>query len=131
MSDLTAIDVLVNPDDPTIGRAKKINERMRLSVPGGFALDATHQPHITTLQRYVRTAQLDQVYDAVASTLAATAMTALSYQAVAIRHTDWGVPAKASPSSSSNPVPRCSTSKRRCSPRSPPTPKQTAPPRRS
>ena len=37
---------------------------MRESVPDGFALDATHQPHITTLQRYVRTAELDEVYAA-------------------------------------------------------------------
>ena len=27
----------------------------RESVPDGFELDATHQPHITTLQRYVHT----------------------------------------------------------------------------
>lgn len=92
MSDLTAIDILVNPDDATIARARTINARMRESVPTGFELDATHQPHITTLQRYVHTAQLDQVYDAVESTIAATDMSALAYEAVAIRHADWGVP---------------------------------------
>ena len=31
----------------------------------GFALDATHVPHITVLQRYVRTPELEQVLDAV------------------------------------------------------------------
>jgi hypothetical protein len=92
MSDLTAIDILVNPDHATIERAKAINARMRQSVPDGFALDATHQPHVTTLQRYVRTAELDQVYDAVESTIAATDTTALTYKAVALRHTEWGVP---------------------------------------
>jgi len=92
MSDLTAIDILINPDDVTVQHAKRINAQVRQSVPDGFALDATHQPHITTLQRYVRTAELDQVYDAVASTIAGTDMTRLSYQAVAIGHTDWGVP---------------------------------------
>jgi hypothetical protein len=92
MSDLTAIDILVNPDDATVQHAKTINARMRQSVPDGFTLDATHQPHITTLQRYVRTAQLDQLYDAVAATIAATDTASLTYQAVAIRHTDWGVP---------------------------------------
>ena len=51
MSDLTAIDILVNPDDVTLDRARAINARMRQSVPTGFALDATHQPHVTTLQR--------------------------------------------------------------------------------
>lgn len=92
MSELTAIDILVNPDDSTIERAHTFNARMRQSVPSGFALDATHQPHITTLQRYVRSANLDNVYDAVAKTLATTDIAALSYQAVAIRHADWGVP---------------------------------------
>jgi hypothetical protein len=92
MSDLTAIDILVNPDEATLERARGLNARMRQSVPGGFALDATHQPHITTLQRYVRTADLEQVYDAVAATIAATDVASLGYQAVAIKHADWGVP---------------------------------------
>jgi len=92
VSDLTAIDVLVNPDEKALQHARTWNARMRESVPDGFALDATHQPHITTLQRYVRTAELDNVYDAVQKTLAATDASALSYKAVAIRHADWGVP---------------------------------------
>ena len=69
MSDLTAIDILVNPDEAAIANAHAFNARMRKSVPSGFALDATHQPHITTLQRYVRTADLDGVYDAVKNTI--------------------------------------------------------------
>jgi hypothetical protein len=92
VSGLTAIDILVNPDEATIERARQVNARMRESVPGGFALDATHQPHITTLQRYVRTADLDRVYDSVEKTVAATDAASLSYRAVAIRHTNWGVP---------------------------------------
>jgi hypothetical protein len=92
MIDLTAIDILVNPDHATIEKAREFNARMRASVPSGFALDATHQPHITTLQRYVRTADLDHVYDAVQTTLSATDVASLSYEAVAIGHADWGVP---------------------------------------
>lgn len=92
MSELTAIDILVNPDEATLEHARKFNARMRESVPDGFALDATHQPHITTLQRYVHTADLDKVYNAVERTIADTDVAALSYEAVAIRHTDWGVP---------------------------------------
>src|SRR5262245_50314629 len=92
MSDLTAIDVLVDPDEQTLQHARDWNARMRESVADGFALDASHQPHITTLQRYVRTAELDDVYDAIQQTLEATHTQALSYQAVAIRHADWGVP---------------------------------------
>jgi hypothetical protein len=92
MSDLTAIDVLVDPDEATMERARSVNARMLRSLPQGWALDDTHQPHITTLQRYVRTADLDQVYGAVEETLAATEMAALSYQAVKIAHADWGFP---------------------------------------
>jgi hypothetical protein len=92
MSDLTAIDILVNPDGAALQHARAWNARMRESVPSGFALDATHQPHITTLQRFVRTADLDNVYAAVEQTLAATDVATLSYHAVALRHGDWGVP---------------------------------------
>jgi hypothetical protein len=92
VTDLTAIDILVNPDDATIRHAQQWNARMRESVPSGFALDATHEPHITTLQRFVRTADLDNVYAAVEQTLAATDIATLSYQAVALRHGEWGVP---------------------------------------
>lgn len=67
LNDLTAIDILVNPDDATINRAKAVNERLRKSVPTGYALDATHQPHITTLQRFVNTTDLEAVFDAVRS----------------------------------------------------------------
>lgn len=92
MSGLTAIDVLVNPDEITLEHARAWNARMRESVPDGFALDATHQPHITTLQRYVRTAELDRVYDAVETTMAAIDAGGLSYRGVAIKHAEWGVP---------------------------------------
>ncbi|MFI5665531.1 hypothetical protein [Streptomyces sp. NPDC051704] len=92
MNDLTAVDVLVDPDETTLRRAHAWNARMRESVPDGFALDASHRPHVTTLQRYVRTTDLDHVYDAVRRTLAVTDTSTLSYRAVAIGHADWGVP---------------------------------------
>jgi hypothetical protein len=92
VSDLTAIDILVNPDGATIDHARATNARMRRSVPSGFALDATHQPHITTLQRYVRTADLGQLHAGVEVAIAETDAASLTYKAVAIRHVDWGVP---------------------------------------
>jgi hypothetical protein len=92
MSNLTAIDILVNPDEATIQRARKVNARMLESMPEGWVLDDTHQPHITTLQRYVRTADLPKVYEAVEKTLAEPDMASLSYQAVKITHADWGFP---------------------------------------
>ena len=91
MTDLTAIDVLIDPDDAALARAREVNARILESMPG-WVLDETHMPHITTLQRYVRTADLDKVYDAVAATVAATDMAALSYQGARIVHADWGFP---------------------------------------
>ena len=92
MTDLTAIDVLIDPDEQAIERARKINARLLESLPQGWALDDTHKPHITTLQRYVRTADLNKVYDAVGKILAETDMSSLGYQAVKITHADWGFP---------------------------------------
>jgi hypothetical protein len=94
MSDLTAIDILIDPDEAAMKRARKVNARLLESVPlpKGWALDDTHQPHITTLQRYVRTVDLDQLYDAVEATVAAADLGSLSYQAMKITHADWGFP---------------------------------------
>jgi len=92
MSDLTAVDVLIDPDDLAIERARTINARLLKSLPEGWALDDTHKPHITTLQRYVRTADLDKVYEAVEKILTETDMSSLGYQAVKITHADWGFP---------------------------------------
>lgn len=90
MGDLTAIDILVNPDENTLERARAVNARLRQSVPSGFELDATHLPHITILQRYVRTADLEKVYEAIQKTIAETDMSLLTFRAVAIKHIEWG-----------------------------------------
>ncbi len=92
MSELTAVDILINPDDATIKRAREVNARMLKSMPEGWVLDDTHQPHITTLQQYVRTADLDRVYEAVEKTVADTDMASLSYEVTNITHADWGFP---------------------------------------
>jgi len=51
-------------------RADKANARLRNVYPTGFALDEAHHPHITMLQRFVRTADLDRVYAAADTVLA-------------------------------------------------------------
>lgn len=65
-----AIDIALEPDGPMIERARAANARLLEIFPQGFALDATHHPHVSTLQRYVRTADLDNVYAAVNSIMA-------------------------------------------------------------
>jgi len=92
MSDLTAIDVLIDPDEHAIGRAREVNARLLESMPEGWKLDETHQPHITTLQRYVRTTDLESASDAIEQIVGTTDMAQLSYQATGITHADWGFP---------------------------------------
>jgi 2'-5' RNA ligase len=67
---VTAIDILLLPDDVMIAHASAANARLLKNYPQGFSLDATHHPHVTCLQRYVRTADLDKVYTAVGKVLA-------------------------------------------------------------
>ncbi len=62
---LIAINVLLDPDAATVERARAVNARLRENFPHGFALDANHAPHITLLQRFVRTADLDAIANAV------------------------------------------------------------------
>ena len=44
MTDLTAIDILIDPDVQAIERAQVINARLLESLPQGWALDDTHKP---------------------------------------------------------------------------------------
>lgn len=62
---LTAIDVLLEPDDVMLVQAQSDNARLLENYPEGFALDATHIPHISVLQCYVRTQDLEKVSAAV------------------------------------------------------------------
>ena len=66
---LIAINVLLDPDAATVEKAQATNARLREDYPDGFALDANHAPHITLLQQFVRTADLDEVANAVAEVL--------------------------------------------------------------
>lgn len=61
---VTAIDIALEPDATMVHHVEAVNARLRSVFPKGFPLDASHHPHITMLQRYVHTADLDQVYAA-------------------------------------------------------------------
>jgi hypothetical protein len=63
-SPVTAIDIALEPDATMMGHAQADNARLLKSFPKGFALDATHHAHVTMLQQFVRTADLDKVYAA-------------------------------------------------------------------
>ena len=67
---VTAIDIALEPDATMIQHAEAANALLRKVFPTGYTLDATHRPHITMLQRFVRTADLDKLYAAVGDVLA-------------------------------------------------------------
>jgi hypothetical protein len=64
---LTAIDIALEPDGSMIRHAKAANARLLKDFPKGFALDATHHPHVSMLQQFARTPDLDKIYAAAAS----------------------------------------------------------------
>lgn len=78
---VTAIDVLLEPDAIMLQHAEVNNARLLTVYPKGFALDATHRPHITMVQRFVRTADLEKVYAAVHKVLAAANVNAMRLEA--------------------------------------------------
>src|SRR5215470_5624355 len=86
---VTAIDVLLEPDATMMKNAQAANARLRKSFPAGFALDDSHQPHISCLQRYVRTADLDSVYEAVGKVLAGEKPAAWKLKAYKYYYLPW------------------------------------------
>jgi hypothetical protein len=80
-SEITAIDILLEPDATMLQYAADNNARLLAVFSKGFALDATHRPHITLIQRFVRTADLDQVYAAAGKVFAAANVDAMKLEA--------------------------------------------------
>jgi hypothetical protein len=80
-SEITAIDILLLPDATMLRHAEANNARLLGVFPKGFALDAAHRPHITMLQCFVRTADLDNVYAAEEEVLAAANVNAMKLEA--------------------------------------------------
>jgi acid phosphatase (class A) len=63
-NEITAIDILLEPDAALLNKAEAINAELIKVYPEGFTLDESHRPHITLIQRFVRTADLEKVYAA-------------------------------------------------------------------
>jgi len=80
-SEITAIDILLKPDATMLQHAAADNKRLLAVYPKGFALDAEHTPHITLLQCFVRTADLEKLYAAVGKVFAAARVTAMKLEA--------------------------------------------------
>jgi 2'-5' RNA ligase superfamily len=69
---------------------------MLQSVPDGIVLDTTHQPHITMLQRYLRTSDLDEAYEAIGKAITDAEQASLTYHVAGITYSEhWGPPGQA------------------------------------
>ena len=86
---VTAIDIVLEPDATMVKHAEADNARLLKEFPKGFALGETHHPHISCLQRYVRTADLDKVYEAVGKVLAEEKPTAWKLKAYKYYYIPW------------------------------------------
>ena len=86
---VTAIDIALEPDATMIQHAEAANARLLKVFPKGFALDATHHPHLSILQRYVRTADLDKVYAAAGKVLADEKVTSWKLKAFKYYYIPW------------------------------------------
>jgi len=78
---VTAINILLEPDATMLQRCEVNNARLLEVFPKGFALDATHRPNVTLLQRFVRTADLDKIYAAAGKVFAGTDVLGLRLEA--------------------------------------------------
>lgn len=86
---LTAIDILLDPGETMVKHAKEANTRLLENYPAGFALGKTHHPHISVLQRYVRTKDLDKVYAAVQKVTAVENPVGMELQATGYYFLSW------------------------------------------
>jgi hypothetical protein len=80
--DVTAIDILLEPDATMLQHAQAVNDRLLKVFPKGFPLDETHRPHVTLVQRFVLTKNLDKVYAAVGKVFASADVTGLKLEAI-------------------------------------------------
>jgi hypothetical protein len=80
-SDVTAVDILLLPDATMVQRAAANNARLVKEYPKSFTLDESHTPHITMLQCFVRTADLEKLFAAVEQVIAAANVTAMKLEA--------------------------------------------------
>jgi hypothetical protein len=86
---LIAIDILLQPDQTMVADANKVNAILRGNLPSGYSLDATHAPHVTLLQRFIRQKDLPAVTAALTKIYAANPPTALKLKAQEIDYVMW------------------------------------------
>jgi hypothetical protein len=88
--EVIAVNVLLQPDQDTSGRAVRINELLRQSDPRGFPLDASHLPHISVVQGYVEAKNLPALYHAVERVSAEIPLSGRQLTVLGLEHKPWG-----------------------------------------
>lgn len=86
---VVAIDVLIEPDAAMQAKAKSLNELLRKDYPSGFALDASHVPHVSLLHRFVRVEDLPKVYAAAERAVAKQALPG-QFHSTGLESAPWG-----------------------------------------
>lgn len=84
-----AINIALEPDRTMTQHAKATNAQLLKSYSQGFALGATHKPHITLLQRYVRAENLNHIYAKLDKILAGEKVTSWKLKATHYYATPW------------------------------------------
>jgi len=87
MSEILAIDILLEPDARMLAHAESNNARLRETFPDGFALDAEHRPHITLLQCFIAANDLEALCDAAGDVIRSANVTSMELQAVRCGYT--------------------------------------------
>jgi 2'-5' RNA ligase len=97
MTGLTAINLLLVPDETTRAQAMALNAALRRDLrsrdlESDFAFDATHQPHITVLHRYVMSADLERVLAAAGNAAAEIDLDDLALRSTGLVAGEFGTP---------------------------------------
>lgn len=87
--DVIAVNVLLEPDQEASARAARINRVLRQSYPSGFALDASHLPHISVLHGYVRAKDLADIYVVVEKVSAEHPLAGKQLTVLGLEHKPW------------------------------------------
>lgn len=89
MPELTAVDVLVLPDEESAQRLHALNRRLRAGHPEGYALDRTHAAHVSLLHRYVHSAEIEPVLEACGRVLTGWGPGVPAFEATGVYDIDW------------------------------------------
>lgn len=90
IADVIAIDILIQPGDATLHKARSINAQLRQNYPQGYALDAAHLPHITLVQRFIHANDLEAVKTAIEAVVKSQPLSSLQLTASGYTVSTWG-----------------------------------------